>query len=49
MSREKKTAIDVIEAIEYMDNEERWKLIHELYFKYFNKEGHDYQPLDLDY
>jgi hypothetical protein len=43
------TAKEVLDAIENMSNEERWKLLDELYFKYYNKAGHEYSPLDLDY
>lgn len=36
------TAKEVLDAIENMSNEERWKLLDELYFKYYNKAGHEY-------
>jgi hypothetical protein len=30
------TAEDILEAIDEISNEERWKLLHELYYKYYN-------------
>lgn len=34
------TAEDVLEAIEELSNEERIKLLNELYYKFYNKSGH---------
>jgi len=51
-SKKQMTADEILEAIENMENHERWKLIYELYFLYYNKDGHEYIPydeLDLDY
>lgn len=33
------TAEDVLEAIEILSNEERWKLLEEMFFRYYTKHG----------
>lgn len=45
----KHTAEDILKMIDEMEHAERWKLLHEMYFQYYDKEGHEYSPLDLDY
>ena len=42
------TSKEIIGAIENMSNEERWKLLNEMYDLYYNKDGNS-TPLDLDY
>ncbi|MED0667750.1 hypothetical protein P4T04_15605 [Bacillus badius] len=41
-------AEEVLEIIKNMDNEERWKLLNEMYDTYFNMK-HEKAELDLDY
>lgn len=43
------TAKQILEAIEHMSNEERWILLNELYHKYYDKDGEEYTPVDLNY
>lgn len=45
----KYTADEILKMIDEMENGERIKLLYELYFKFYNKEGHDYIPLDDEY
>jgi len=40
------TAEDVLEAIEELSSEERWKLLHELYYKYYNNSNFSYLVID---
>lgn len=41
MEKEKMTAEQILKAIGDMENKERWILLNELYYKYFNKDGHE--------
>ncbi|WP_155995068.1 hypothetical protein [Tuberibacillus calidus] len=45
----KMTAQQILDAIEKMENGERWILLNELFYKYFNKDGLEYHPADFDY
>ena len=47
--KEKMTEKQILKAIGNMENKERWILLNELYYKYFNKDGHGYAPMDFDY
>ncbi|KPC97114.1 MULTISPECIES: hypothetical protein [Geobacillus] len=38
MKERQMTADEIIEAIQKMNNEERWKLLDKMYEMYFNKE-----------
>jgi hypothetical protein len=42
------TAEDVLEAIEELNNDERIKLLNELYYKFYNKSGHEKAEVDWE-
>ncbi|HHY2656250.1 TPA: hypothetical protein ACV5GZ_006024 [Bacillus thuringiensis] len=42
-------AEDILKLIDEMDNEERIKLLHAMFYKYYNNRGIEYAPLDDDY
>ncbi|PEC81955.1 hypothetical protein [Bacillus cereus] len=39
------TADEILDAIQYLSNEERWKLLDEMYFKYYNSTSHKSSPI----
>lgn len=39
MLEEKKAVDQILEMIENLENEERWKLLQELFFRYYNNKG----------
>lgn len=43
------TAEEILEAINKMETEERWKLLNKMFHKYYNKDGLEYTPIDFDY
>ncbi|WP_242214896.1 MerR family transcriptional regulator [Bacillus cereus group sp. BfR-BA-01383] len=49
MIKEKMSAEQILEVIQDMENVERWKLIDELFYKFFNKYEIEKKELDLDY
>ncbi|MFX3625662.1 MAG: hypothetical protein ACE3JP_16895 [Ectobacillus sp.] len=50
MNKEQMTSEQVLEIIQNLENEERWKLLKEMYDLYYNKdESTKGIPLDLDY
>jgi hypothetical protein len=42
------TAEDVLEAIEELSNAEKEKLLNELYYKFYNKSGHEKMEIDWE-
>ncbi|MGD6962723.1 hypothetical protein ACQCVB_11010 [Fictibacillus phosphorivorans] len=44
----KLTAEDVLEAIDELSNEEKEKLLQELYYKFYNKSGHEKLEVDWE-
>jgi hypothetical protein len=42
------TAEDILEAIDEISNEERWKLLHELYYKYYNNSNLPRLEIDME-
>lgn len=44
-----KSAEEILEMIKEMKNEERWKLLNELYDEFYNKDGHPKKEIDFDY
>ena len=49
MKRNQITAEDMLELIQNMEVEERWKLLNEMFYLYFNKHNLPRTELDLDY
>jgi hypothetical protein len=42
------TAEDILEAIDEISNEERWKLLLELYYKYYNNSNLPRLEIDME-
>ena len=45
----KMSSEEVLQVIESMDTEEKWKLLHELYYRHYNTSNHPRVELNLDY
>ncbi|MFQ3546596.1 hypothetical protein Q7A53_21140 [Halobacillus rhizosphaerae] len=43
------SAQEVLAIIQVMDNEERWKLLNELYYLHYSSPEEKYMELDMDY
>jgi hypothetical protein len=48
-SEQQKTCNEMLELMKNMENGEKLKFLHELYYLHFNRNGDKYQPFDSDY
>ncbi|CDQ21807.1 hypothetical protein [Halobacillus karajensis] len=49
MTKQTKSAKEVMDLIQEMDNAERWKLLNELYYKHYSSPEEKYTEIAMDY